>query len=551
LSFFEVLGIGLIAPYIALITNTESEVLSNFFLFLDFPLEKNILIVYASVGLLLVFLIKTIMIIYINKIIIVFGISQRINLSSFLMKAYQSLPYEEFLIRNSSEYIHNIQTLTSIFSTILIVLLRTISELLIGISILVLLAWQNPTILTILLFVISAFVFTYDFWFKDKVKAYGENTNNSSDMMIKEVNEGIKGLKEIRVLGKESYFYERFVENVNVFARNTTTFQVISSIPRYLLELIMVVFIVSIVLSTILLNQNLNEIVPTLGLFGIAALRLLPLSNRFLQTVLQVRNHENSIDRLYNDVNKFEHFENNFDRKLYSKNLDIFESLKLEKINFSYASSKRKSLRNVSFEIKKGESIGVIGKSGSGKTTLIDLLLGLLKPNSGKILLNGTNITNELDALNGRVAYIPQQPFLLDNSLMSNISLNTREHTNEMHLLAVIKQARLNELVDRLPNGLDTKIGESGARISGGERQRIALARAFYFDRDIIVMDEATSSLDRATEQEIMHEIKNLKGVKTLIIIAHRLETIAHCDNIYKLDNGENLETGSYEDLVK
>ena len=120
-----------------------------------------------------------------------------------------------------------------------------------------------------------------------------------------------------------------------------------------------------------------------------------------------------------------------------------------------------------------------------------------------------------------------------------------------MHLLAVIKQARLNELVDRLPNGVDTKIGESGVRISWGERQRIALARAFYFDRDIIVMDEATSSLDRATEQEIMHEIKNLKGVKTLIIIAHRLETIAHCDNIYKLDNGENLETGSYEDLVK
>jgi ATP-binding cassette, subfamily B, bacterial PglK len=551
LSFFEVLGIGLIAPYVALITNTESEVLMQVFLFFNLSLEKTSLITFTSIGLLLVFLIKALMIIFINKIIIFFGVAQRVNLSSFLMNAYQSLSYEEFLGRNSSEYIHNIQVLTSKFASVLILLLRTTSDLLIGLSIFALLAWQNFSVLLILLIVIMIFILTYDFWFKDKVKSYGKNANTSSDRMIKELNEGIRGLKEIRVIGRESYFYDRFVNSIRIHGHNSATFQFVASIPRYLLELIMIFFIVSIVVSAILIGGSLNDILPTLALFGVAALRLLPLSNNFLQVILQLRNSENSIDRLFKDVNKFKN--NNKEKNLVinSLKLDSFQSLELKNIDFGYNGSEYKSLKNVSIKIQHGESIGIIGKSGSGKTTLIDLLLGLLSPAKGEIYLNNRKISNnQLDLLNGRVAYIPQQIFLLDDSLMSNISLNKKANSDLTKVLEAAKQARLFELISRLPYGLDTKIGESGVRVSGGERQRIALARAIYYDRDVIIMDEATSALDSATEKEIINEINNFKGNKTLIVIAHRLTTLQDCDIIYKLENGEIIASDNYKKMV-
>lgn len=551
LSFFEVLGIGLIAPYIALITNTDSEFLSKFFLYLNLSQSKTMLIVYTSIGLLMIFLIKTVMIIFINRVIIYFSVRQRVNLASFLMSAYQSLPYQEFLIRNSSEYIQNIQVLTNRFSSVLILLLRTTSDLLIGLSIIFLLAWQNFYVLSILFVVIMLFISVYYFWFRDKVKSYGENVNNSADLIIKDVNEGIKGLKEIRVIGRESYFYERFVSSLEAHAQNSALFLVISSIPKYLLEFIMVFFIVSIVMSSIFIGDGLNEIVPTVGLFGVAALRLLPLSNTFLQTILNIKNADNSIDRLYKDIYKFKNTNIKKIKDLETQSLGQFKSLELKNVDFSYDISSHKSLNNVSIKIQKGQSIGIIGKSGSGKTTLIDLLLGLLTPVKGEIFFNDKNILNsKSDYLNGRVAYIPQQVFLLDDSLICNISLSDKNDSNLSKVMEVAKQARLLELISRLPNGLDTKIGESGVRVSGGERQRIALARALYYNQDVIIMDEATSALDTDTEKKVINEISKLKVNKTLILIAHRVTTLKNCDMIYKLENGKIIDSGSYKNII-
>ena len=228
-----------------------------------------------------------------------------------------------------------------------------------------------------------------------------------------------------------------------------------------------------------------------------------------------------------------------------------FKSLELKNVDFSYDISSHKSLNNVSIKIQKGQSIGIIGKSGSGKTTLIDLLLGLLTPVKGEIFFNDKNILNsKSDYLNGRVAYIPQQVFLLDDSLICNISLSDKNDSNLSKVMEAAKQARLLELISRLPNGLDTKIGESGVRVSGGERQRIALARALYYNQDVIIMDEATSALDTDTEKKVINEISNLKVNKTLILIAHRLTTLKNCDMIYKLENGKIIDSGSYKNII-
>jgi ABC-type bacteriocin/lantibiotic exporter with double-glycine peptidase domain len=553
LSSVEVIGLGLIAPYISLVIDTGdvNEWYKYTLPFIDLPKEKESLLMLMSVMLLVIFFIKSLLVILVNKIIIFFSLRQRVNLSSFLMKAYQSLPYSEYLQRNSSEYTHNIQALTSIFSSVVLLLLRTISDLIVGIFILSLLAWQNISALMFLLMLVGTILFGYDFLFKKKVGIYGKKSNKASDSMLQGMNEGIEGLKEVRVLGKESFFFQMFAKGVHDHASYSRKYQVILAIPKSLLEFLMVSFIVILVLSALISNQDVQTVVPTLGLFGMAALRLLPSANSVSLTLLQLRNNRDSINRLYKDIYKFRQ---NVDRDRHSIKKSgsntSFQSVSLSDVDFSYKSAKHKSLNNVSIKIKAGDSIGLIGKSGSGKTTLVDLILGLLHPDKGLVLYNDTSMSECLDKWRSQIAYIPQQIFLLDDSLRSNIALDFKDNVDDKEIIEAINQAQLSELVNQLPEGIDTKIGERGVRVSGGQRQRIALARALYHNRDVIIMDEATSALDSDTEKEIINEIKNLKGSKTLIVIAHRLTTLQNCDIIYKLENGKIVSSGSYKKMI-
>ena len=208
-------------------------------------------------------------------------------------------------------------------------------------------------------------------------------------------------------------------------------------------------------------------------------------------------------------------------------------------------------MKDISLEIRAGESIALIGPSGSGKTTLVDLLLGLLEPQQGEVRYNGKSIDTSLDEWRSNVAYLPQQVFLIDNTIRCNVALGCNEtEIDDLKVCESLKKAKLSEFVDQLPQGIYTKIGERGVRISGGQRQRIALARAFYHERNVLVLDEATSALDYEIEQEIVDEIKHLKGEKTMIVIAHRLSTVRHCDRIYKLNQGKIIECGTPNEII-
>jgi ATP-binding cassette, subfamily B, bacterial PglK len=551
LSLVEVIGLGLIAPYISMIIGNgdSNNLLEPLLPFVTFSENKESFLILMSLALLFIFFVKSLLVIFINKVIIFFSLRQRVNLSSFLMRAYQALPYPEYLQRNSSEYIHNIQSLTSIFSSVVLLLLRTISDLIVAVFILCLLAWQNIYVLSFLLVLVGSILFVYDFLFKRKVNIYGKKSNDAADIMVQGINEGIEGLKEIRILGKESFFYKMFTKGVQDLAFYSRKYQVIIAIPRSLLEFLMVFFIVSLVLGSFALNKNLQTLVPTLGLFGMAAIRLLPSANTVSQTLLQLRNNRNSIDRLYKDISKFRQ---NKEKYSYINKVPdtLFKSIALNNVDFTYKSAHHKSLNDLSIKINSGDSIGLIGKSGSGKTTLVDLILGLLSPDQGDVLYNNSPLNKSLDQWRSQIAYIPQQIFLLDDTLRSNISLDFESNVNDEKIMDAINQSQLHELFMKLPEGLDTKLGERGIRLSGGQRQRIALARALYHNRDVIIMDEATSALDNDTEKEIIREIKNLKGNKTLIVIAHRLTTLKHCDIIYKLEEGKIVESGDYNKMT-
>jgi len=553
-SLIDLAGIGIIGPYVALVLDPTAldGVLGIIVTTVGLPHEQSPLLTILGVGLIIIFLIKAVLAILIHRIIIRFSLNKMGELRSQLMASYQAMPYMNYIQRNSSEYVYSIQMLTSLFtSQVLQPILYIMSNGILAIAIFILLAWQDLSAMILLTVLIGVVVLGYDRIFKNKIKDYGKKTNTASTTLLQGVHEGIEGLKEVRILNKEEYFYQMVKNGAENYSRYNTYTQVISATPRYLLELMMVIFVVSLVVFTIHRNGDLQVMFPTLAMFGVAALRLLPSANILSSSLVNLRYSRDAVSRLYADVKDMQHIETNRMIELNSQEYKPFKTLELKNIYFKYTKDSNQALKDVSLTIHSGDSIGLIGSSGSGKTTLVDLLLGLLKPQEGIIEYNGKLIDESWVDWRSQIAYIPQEIFLIDNTLRNNIALGVdNEKINEHKIDEVIQQAQLADLIDQLPQGKDTMLGERGVRLSGGQRQRIALARAFYHDRNILVMDEATSALDSETEREIVDEIERLKGKKTMIVIAHRLSTLQHCDIIYKLDSGGFIHCGTYQDVV-
>ena len=556
-SFMDVVGIGLIAPYIALIVNSETFIQSDLysiFVLIGLPYQVSELITVLGFLLVLVFFIKTLSSIYINKAILKFSYQLGAQIRSQLMQVYQNIPYLEYVQRNSSEYIYNIQQMAPQYSQVYIQsFLRLVSEAIIVLAILILLAWNNIYALGLLIFLLGGMIIIYDYFFKFKVTEYGKLSNQHSTRMVQAINEGIEGLKELRILGKESFFYHRVKEEAEKHADINVKSSVISTIPRFLLEFILILFVVLLVFSSTFLGKNLEALLPVLSMFGVAAVRLAPSTSQIISSMTRIRHSFHTVSTLYNDLARsksVKHIESPETQTSKIKDLSTFQLLQLNNIKFIYSGTVKPAINNLSIDLHAGESIGLIGTSGSGKTTIVDILLGLLAPTGGSVIYNGDPLQNNLPSWRSQVAYIPQNIFLLDDTLRANIAIGLKEDIDEKKVEKAIKQAQLNDLLQQLPKGLDTVLGERGLRLSGGQRQRVALARAFYFDRDVLIMDEATSALDNETEKEIIEEIRRLKGKKTMIVIAHRLTTVKHCDCIYRLENGKVVDKGTYSEVV-
>lgn len=557
LAVLDLIGIGLIGQYVSLIISKDS--ISSAYIYellvtVGIIFNKENILLWLGGILIIVFLFKSFVNIFINYKIVQFSFNQQTKLKTFLMNAYQKMPYEEYLRRNSAEYIHSIQTYTSAFGTVLHVGLKTFSDIVIGLSILIMLAIVDIQSLLLFLLLLSMVIIAYDRIFKNNLKLYGKKANEASTAMLQGVHEGVEGLKEIRILGKEKHFYDVVSNGAQEFSSNNIKYLVISSIPRNLLEFVLVLFIVMLVITAITTNTELYTIIPVISMFGIAGLRLMPVVNALANTLSQLRFDRYAISELNKDVSSIpeQNNEENNEANNKSKKVVLFNNLTVDTIEFTYNNMQTCALKEVSFDICNGESIGIIGASGSGKTTLVDTILGLLIPSSGSILYNGNRISLALDEWRSQIAYLPQQVFLIDNTIKNNIALGVNDSDIDNGILNdAINQAQLRELVAQLPDGINSVLGEHGARLSGGQRQRVALARAFYHKREILIMDEATSALDNETENEIINAIKRLKGKKTMIVIAHRLTTLQHCDRIYRLDRGSVVEVGKPNEVLK
>jgi ABC-type multidrug transport system fused ATPase/permease subunit len=553
-SLLDAIGIGLLGPYVSLIVDpsiAEEGILKVFFdLLSGFSSTQNGLLILMSVVLVFLFFVKSVAGILILKLIINFAYKQQVRIRGDLMKSYQSMKYVEYIRRNSSEYIFSIQELSAKFTgKIMMVGLRTISDILLTISIIIVLAWTDIKLVGVLLFLIAIVGLIFDRLIRKSVQIFGKNANIASTEMVKAVSEGITGMKEIRILGKAEYFYKIVFNEATNFADNAKKSDLRTNVPKYLFEFMVILFLTSMVIVELLVNGEMIKLIPTLAVFGLASMKLVPAISSISNGIIQLRFYRNTVSLLHKDMQKIEKLNK---ANEINKSNELFNTLSLDAIKYKYPESKKSVLHGITMTINKGESIGIIGPSGSGKTTLVDIILGLLEPNEGDIKLNGRRINESMVDLQNKVAYLPQQVFILDDTLKNNIILGEpiSSETND-RLNKAIKQSQLKELLDTLPKGLDTRLGEHGISFSGGQRQRVALARAIFHQKEILVMDEATSALDEATEKEVVDEIKRLKGVSTMIIIAHRLDTLKYCDQIYRIEDGKIVEINTYEELTK
>jgi ABC-type multidrug transport system fused ATPase/permease subunit len=537
-SILDLISLGLIAPYISSIfklNNNYSNNLFTLFFFENYNKEKIVLV--FTIFLILIFFLKTILSIIIRWLIVLFASKQYAILQVRLMKAYQNMKYEDYLLRSSSEYIRNIRELCSDCLSYIDLMLRLISEFVILLVIIIFLIFLNYKILLFIFLIIMPIFLIYEKILKPINLGLGKNNVEASKQIYKNIDAGIKALKEIRVLSKEEFFTKKLSISALKIYKTQKISSLISDSPRYVFEF----FVVSSALTTFLIlsfkESDFKDYLPTLGVFLLAGLRLLPSFSLITSSLSRIGYTQYGVKKVCEDLELYSQNTSVVKKKIQNK-IKKFESIKLEDVSFNYNNSSKLIFKNINFSIYRNSCIGIVGDSGIGKTTLVDLLLGLIKPKNGKIFVNNISINDETKILLSKIAYLPQEPIILDEDIKTNVTLKIEtKKINNNKILKALKKANLIDFINKLPKKLETVIGEGGIRLSGGQNKRLALARAFYHGREIIIMDEATSSLDIINENYIAEQIKYLKGKITIIIISHQKNILKYCDKIYKIEN--------------
>ncbi|MBD2304717.1 ABC transporter ATP-binding protein [Chroococcidiopsis sp. FACHB-1243] len=568
-SLMEAIGIGLVGPFIALASNPQAIYQNSwlhwFYTRSGFQNDKQFLYLLsaATIGILYF---KSVLSFYGQKYVFKFSFKQQGELSAKLLHSYLAAPYTFHLNRNSALLIQNVVNETDKFCThFMLPFLTSLANITVILALIFLLSKTNLiATLSVAAILLPAFGLIY--FFRYKISQWGQEASESNTEMIRIINHGLGGLKETRIIGCESYFENQMKAQIDKFAFALSSFQAFSILPRILLEAILVTFLVGFTIIFLLSNQNAENLTSVLGVFAMASIRLLPSVSNTIYAFGIMRNSTYSVDKVYYDLKEIENLEVErgqkilderslrklFDSKSYSKCCLPFEQeIILDKITYRYPSATETNLKEISLHIKKGQSIGIIGKSGAGKTTLIDVILGLLAPETGNIRVDGKTIYNDLRSWQNLIGYIPQSIFLIDDTIEKNITFGVPDDLiDKPRLEKAIQSAQLEELIEQLPDGINTVVGERGVRLSGGQRQRIGIARVLYHEREILVLDEATAALDNETESLVSEAIRSLSGTKTMIIIAHRLSTLEHCDRVYSIEKGRVVKSGSYQEVV-
>jgi ATP-binding cassette, subfamily B, bacterial PglK len=385
---------------------------------------------------------------------------------------------------------------------------------------------------------------------KDRTRKFGKAEQHERSVMVKWISQSFGGLKDVRILNREAYFQSKFYKSVDKTAEASLYNQVVSNVPKPLIETVSVLAMLGIIVYLLGRGNEMESVISVLVLFGAAFIRLMPAVQSLASNYSYIKYSSHSIHPIYNDLVKLRRFESETGggREV----LRFSDLIEVRDLSFSYPNSEKKVLSNVNLVIRAGESIAFVGPSGSGKTTLVDILMGLIPLVDGAIYVDGKNINQHSEQWFRNIGYVPQSIYLIDDTIRRNIALGVEDKDiDESRLQRVLEDAQLKEFIEDLDEGLSTSIGERGVRLSGGQRQRIGIARALYHDPQILVFDEATSALDNVTERYVIEAIERFRGKRTVIMIAHRLSTVKKCDRLYFMRNGVIVNHGTYDELVE
>lgn len=547
----ETLGVGLVIPAITLMMQGDLAarypVVGPFLNFLGNPSQKK-LITIAMLGLVGVYLCKNLFLAFLVWRQTNFAYNVQANLSQRLFTIYLRQPYTFHLQRNSAELVRNVTGEVSIFAGVMTSSMLLITELMVLVGIAILLLLVEPMGALIVAVVLGGAAWGFHRITRDRISRWGVERQLHDGLRIQHLQQGLGGAKDVKLLGRESDFLTQFQTN-NVKSAQVWKLQsTLQNFPRLMFELLAVTGLAILVLSMLNQGRDMTSIVPTLGLFAAAAFRLMPSVNRVLSSVQALRYTLPVVDTLYKEL-KLSPPES---ERRQSKNQEVFKGeLRLGNIAYQYPGASSFALDGITINIRKGESVGFIGSSGSGKSTLIDVILGLLAPASGSVVVDGRDIQLGLRQWQDQIGYVPQSIYLTDDTLRRNVAFGLAdEQIDEGAVKRAIRAAQLEEFAAGLPEGLETVVGERGIRLSGGQRQRIGIARALYHDPAVLVLDEATSALDSGTEDGVMEAVTALHGSKTIIVVAHRLSTVEHCDRLYRLERGKVIEEGAPEQIL-
>ncbi len=539
----ETLGVGLVLPAIMLLTGRD---LAN-----QYPALRSVLDLLGSPGqqelvvggmLLLVgvYLAKAIFLAMLvrQQARFVFGVQA--NLSLRLFGVYLCQPWAFHLQRNSAQLISNVNNdVTEFAMNGVQATMSLFSESLVLLGLGTLLLVVEPLGTMIMVCVLGIAAWSFNRLTRRLIARSAEARRHHDGMRLQHLQQGLGGVKDAKLLGREAEFQKQYRVHNTESARAGQLLTTLQQLPRLWLEVLAVSGFAALVISMVAQGRTLETIVATLALFAAAVFRLIPSVNRVLGAVQSLGYASLAVNALHAE----------FDLAVpaavgpRTPAAPLRESLELSEISFRYLGADAPALTGLSLVIHRGECVGLVGASGAGKSTLVDILLGLLASDSGQVRVDGVDIRHSVRNWQDQIGYVPQSIFLTDDTMTRNVAFGLPDE--EIDIAAVwraVRAAQLEDFVRGLRDGLDTYVGERGVRLSGGQRQRIGIARALYHDPAVLVLDEATSFLDTATERDVMQAVRALHGTKTILIVAHRLSTVEQCDRLYRIEHGRLVE---------
>lgn len=541
-SFLELAGVSIFMPFINIVMDMNciqnTPYLNYIYNLFGFTSNTYFIVALAFV-IIFIYIFKNLYLAIEKNIIYKYSYKIQQRTSTGLLKAYLEEPYTFHLSKNVAELQRSMQEDTDLFTKGIIHVLELTAELIVCLVIGIYLFFvsKSITIVVVGAMIICTLLFTYTI--KKFAKTLGKQNQGYKGKLYQWMNQALGGVKEIKVLNREEYFIKNYDEYFKKYIVGLRLSRLLGVLPKYIVETACMVGLLLAVIVKILFGQKeIMDFLPQLAVFAVAAFRLMPsvgkINEHYSATIYSLP----SLELIYNDLKAVEELESV--KKEYLEGWKLKDKVVLSHIKYHYPDSEEYVLTDVNLEIQKGKTIAVIGSSGAGKTTLIDILLGVLQPQYGKLMADELDICKNLSTWQREIGYIPQVIYLSDDTIRNNIAFGIDEDKidNEA-VIAALKQAQLFDFVQNLPEGLDTFVGDRGIRLSGGQRQRIGIARALYHNPEILVLDEATSALDNETETAVMEAINSLQGIKTMIIIAHRLTTIQNADAIYEITNGK------------